>query len=104
MACGEVVGSEEMAFELDFGDEGGGASIDSCMHVRCFAIWELERVEPRINGLPTHGEASDDAGEAGADSRSMETGRFDVTRLRASVIDVTMPEHERERHDSGESK
>lgn len=42
--CGLPVGKEEMEFEIEFARDGSAPGLDKYhVHMRCFAVWELER-------------------------------------------------------------
>jgi hypothetical protein len=42
--CGRPVGQDETEFEIQFARDGGRACLDNFhVHIRCFAVWELER-------------------------------------------------------------
>jgi hypothetical protein len=42
--CEKPVGKEEMEFEIEFAHDGAVPGLDKFhVHIRCFAMWELER-------------------------------------------------------------
>jgi hypothetical protein len=44
--CGRAVGRDEMEFEIQFAHDGKHPGLDKFhLHMRCFAIWEMERKE-----------------------------------------------------------
>lgn len=41
--CGRPVTKSELEFEIQFEQPGGGGLDKLHVHIRCFAVWELER-------------------------------------------------------------
>jgi hypothetical protein len=42
--CGRPVGRDEMEFEIEFAHDGTMPGLDKFhVHLRCFAVWEMER-------------------------------------------------------------
>jgi len=49
--CGLPVTKDELEFEIQFARDGDNPGLDKFhVHIRCFAVWELER--PKSNGSP----------------------------------------------------
>jgi hypothetical protein len=100
VVCGEVLERTGMAFDLEFGVEGAlPPHVNYHLHVRCFAAWEFERDNLAAPGKHP-GRASTHGNGAEADG----TGRLDVSGLRAALGDGTIPGHERDSFDSGNSR
>lgn len=50
--CGEPIRQDQLELETEFAHNGGNPGLDKFhIHVRCFAVWELER---RANGGTEH--------------------------------------------------
>ena len=42
--CGVPVGKDQLEFEIQFARDGDNPGLDKYhVHIRCFAVWELER-------------------------------------------------------------
>ena len=47
--CERPVTKDEMEFEIQFAHDGEASGLDKFhVHVRCFAVWELERNKPSM--------------------------------------------------------
>jgi hypothetical protein len=57
--CGESVGAGEVEFELQFASAGSSGAASCHMHSRCFAAWQLERRNGRLNGQVLPSRADD---------------------------------------------
>ena len=94
--CQTPVTAQEMGFDLEFGHLSGGSVATHAMHIRCFAVWELERNELVIDDLHKS-ERQPTSLYTNGMVKPEETGAFDVSKLRASAGNGTTPHHGSER-------
>jgi hypothetical protein len=66
--CGRPLGREDMGFDVEFIHPDGGGVLNFPLHIRCFAVWELER--DTAQG-PPEGEAAN--GKAGSNGTFLST-------------------------------
>lgn len=101
--CQTPVTAQEMGFDLEFGHRSGWPVTTHAMHIRCFAVWELERNDLVINDLHNSERQSTSLCTNGM-SKPEKTGAFDVRKLRSAAGNGTTPHHECEPTDGAESE